>query len=84
LDFVTLGWKLKQGTTYATPKHSFRDFEDEANQQSSWGAGEASAHIGSFGGSLQDLLAALSRLPFVFMFQGTFAQVQTLNLEYGF
>lgn len=70
------------------PSHSFvdpfRNFEDEANQQSSWGAGEASAQIGSVGGSSRDSLAALYRPPFVFMFQGTFEQVQPLNLVYGF
>jgi hypothetical protein len=69
------------------PSHSFvdpfRNFEDEANQQSSWGAGEPSSHIGPVGGSSRDSLAALYRPPFVFMFQGTFEQVQPFKPEQG-
>lgn len=70
--------RVHQAVQY--PSHSFvdpfRNFEDEANQQSSWGAGEASTHVGSAGGSSRDSLAALYRPPFVFMFQGTFEQVE--------
>jgi len=69
------------------PSHSFvdpfRNFEDEANQQSSWGAGEASAQVGSVGGSSRDSLAALYRPPFVFMFQGTFEQAKSEAARQG-
>jgi len=50
----------------------FRNFEEEANQQ----LGEPSSHTAPATGSgTRDSLAALYRPPFVFMFQGTFEQV---------
>uniref|UniRef100_A0A7I4AU19 UBX domain-containing protein n=1 Tax=Physcomitrium patens TaxID=3218 RepID=A0A7I4AU19_PHYPA len=77
--------RVHQAVQY--PSHSFvdpfRNFEDEANQQSSWGAGEASTHVGSAGGSSRDSLAALYRPPFVFMFQGTFEQAKTEAAKEG-
>ncbi|KAG0587488.1 hypothetical protein KC19_2G168000 [Ceratodon purpureus] len=69
------------------PSHSFvdpfRNFEDEANQHSSWGAGEPSSQIGPVGGSSRDSLAALYRPPFVFMFQGTFEQAKSEAAKQG-
>ena len=50
----------------------FRNFEEEANQQ----LGEPSSHTAPATASgTRDSLAALYRPPFVFMFQGTFEQV---------
>lgn len=92
LEFLSVIWSRAQhiqhpGQNIQHLGHSFvdpfRNFEDEANQQSSWAAGEGSAHNAPVGGPSRDSLAALYRPPFVFMFHGTFEQVQCFELCLG-